>query len=256
MNSWRCYWKSIKTRTLVSLTILLVLPGCSGGGNDNAWVKIETPTSQSTYQTDQQSVYLDGRSFIPPGSICSGEMFGTVAYGYSVVWNNAANGTSGTANLLYSCFIEKNLTWFSLQSTALELGENKITVTASAMDGTSGQDTITITRVPDVTPPMVAQIWPDETNPVAITATVQISFSEPIDYSTLGNGNLTVRDAVTSMLVGGTFSNSLEGSGTFVLIQPDQPLASGTTYQVHIANVKDLAGNPMTAPFDSTFTTE
>lgn len=134
-----------------ALVLAIAIAACGGGGDADdgppPWsgVTIEQPTETSAWTTATASVSLAGRAFVPTGSRCDAAI-GTVAQGYAVVWRNAASGASGTANVRLHCVLQVNLAWDTLP-IALATGANAISVTATAADGRTGSDTITVTRV-------------------------------------------------------------------------------------------------------------
>jgi hypothetical protein len=125
--------------------------GCGGGGDgptEPTWsgVTIEAPADAAAFTTDQPTIALAGRAFVPEGSRCDA-ILGTIATGYRVRWRNAANGRAGTvAPMQLNCLLAVSLTW-GPADVPLALGDNDITVTALAADGEAGQDTIRVRRM-------------------------------------------------------------------------------------------------------------
>ncbi|EMY77118.1 Ig-like protein [Leptospira weilii serovar Ranarum str. ICFT] len=109
--------------------------------------------------------------------------------------------------------------------------------------------TFTTGAAPDVTPPQISLVSPlAAATGVPTNANITVSFNETIDCSTL---NFTVNNGILGTV------NCSGASATFVPSAPT-PLNAGTTYTATIANVNDLAGNPMTAlppAFSWNFTT-
>ena len=127
----------------------VAVSSCGGGGGSSApWsgVTIESPTETDATRTDQASLMLAGRSFVPEGSACAATI-GTIAPGYEVRWRNAANGASGVARIQLNCLLAVSLTW-DMADVPLLPGLNTVTVTATAADGQTGTDSIAITRTP------------------------------------------------------------------------------------------------------------
>ena len=92
-----------------------MLSSCSGGGGSVVTtgvnsVRISSPTSMDTFQTDSASVSLNGASFTPVGAICNG-FIGTLPAGYQVTWSNAANGLSSSASFYLGCLLQVNVIW-------------------------------------------------------------------------------------------------------------------------------------------------
>lgn len=107
----------------------------------------------------------------------------------------------------------------------------------------------------DVGPPTVTAVSPTsgQTN-VATNTVVNITFSEPMDASTINTTTITLKTTATSVAVTGTVAyNAGTNTATFT---PSGALANGTSYTVTVTTgVKDAAGNPMASQFISMFTT-
>lgn len=240
-------WQSIRFSRMVVGGFLFLCAACGGGsgGSGGSDLNIEQPTTSDAYQTDQNFVFLKGTSAIPIGSSCTGGMFGTVAPFFSINWENAANSTKGSITARIFLCGEQHLDWSEL--IPLEMGENRIKVSSS----TGMQDVITVTRIADVTPPKVTQVYPVQTGSAAMTD-IWISFNEPIDLSTAGNGNLIVSNATTDQPIDGTLSN-ISTHDHSIIYHFTVPQALGTNFHLHMENLTDLAGNHMSVPFDATF---
>lgn len=109
--------------------------------------------------------------------------------------------------------------------------------------------------------PSVASVVPaDLATGVRATGAVTVTFSDPtagdrIAPGSVGSGSVIVRSAAGP--VPGTYSTA----GSLVTFTPARPLAGGTVYTVEVPAtgatvVTDVAGNPVSAAFTSTFTTE
>jgi hypothetical protein len=122
------------------------LQGCGGGSGDTitpdlpASTLIEEPTAEETYSTVCNSVTLGGSPDYP----------GSQWVGVVVTWTNHATGGTGIAmsgvqqcwNLIFGPYPCKPWWWASVP---LQLGENRITVTASFQVGQE-TDTIVVTK--------------------------------------------------------------------------------------------------------------
>lgn len=108
---------------------------------------------------------------------------------------------------------------------------------------------------PDWLPPQVTMIVPASgaTNQSTLSR-VGVTFSDRIDARSLNPSTFAVR-AVSGpnagIIVPGFYS---EQTGV-VNFGPAAPLATGTTYEVTIAGIKDYAGNALATPFRSRFST-
>jgi len=106
-------------------------------------------------------------------------------------------------------------------------------------------------RNSNTTPPTVVAVSPASgATHVSVRTGVVVTFSEPVDPTTLPAGIQVT--AGTTTVAGSVSCDAANQVATFV---PSAVLASQTLYTVTVAGVKDLAGNAMTAGFTSTFTT-
>jgi hypothetical protein len=147
-------------------------------------------------------------------------------------------------------------------------------------------------RIANRVPPSVAKIFPaDQTTNYPTNGKIIVRFTEPLLTGVDLKATLAVINAIApglsdkdradsaqvlktylestccgnSVLPGvimvsgpnGPVSGSLHISGDSLTVSfvPDQPLTASTTYQVLVNSVRDLAGNRMTQPFQSSFTT-
>jgi methionine-rich copper-binding protein CopC len=162
---------------------------------------------------------------------------GTVAYNAG---NNTATFTPGA-----SLAASTNYT-LTASTGVKDRAGNTLSATFTSTFTTVGGDT---------TPPTITSTVPANgaTN-VAVTTTVSIVFSEPMDESTINTTNIKLKNTATSAGVPGTVSyNSGTNTATFT---PSASLAFSTTYALRVqTRVKDVAGNALAAAFNSSFTT-
>jgi hypothetical protein len=133
-----------------------------------------------------------------------------------------------------------------------------VTVTTGAKDAAGNAlaaiFTSAFTTV-DSTPPTVVGVVP--TNGainIATNSTVQITFSEAMDQTTLTTTNVTLKNTATTTVVPVTLSYDV-GTNRLTLT-PTGPLSNATNYTVTVTTaVKDLAGNALAAQFTSSFLT-
>jgi hypothetical protein len=106
----------------------------------------------------------------------------------------------------------------------------------------------------DTTPPTVSVVPTSGSTNIATNATVQLTFSEAMDQTTINTTNITVKNTNTSAAVVGTIAYN---PSTFVAtFTPTNPLANGTNYTVTVTTaVKDASGNALLGNFVSNFTT-
>lgn len=134
--------------------LLLLLPaasGCGGGGGDDTASYALSIDGPAQVDTTAASLVLGGNGFLPPGSTCPGGCDGPLpapVFGqlgpYTLAWANAATGGSGVMHLAWVCNCGGSAPYW-LQSVALAVGENLITVTQSA-GSRHEQATVTVTR--------------------------------------------------------------------------------------------------------------
>ena len=251
-----CSWRG---SLFTSLTLILLLFGCGGGGGeappDTGGISIDFPTTDSAFTTHEASITLSGTAFISPDrSVCCGDSF-TNDSGVDVTWSNSTGGSGGAAQSVGTCtpfgvrpFL-CNHTWRA--TVPLAVGTNVIRVFAT--DGKrSGSDSITVTRPPDTTPPTISSTTPGRSAiNVPVNRGVSITFSEAMDNATITSASFTLRDDGGN-LVAGTISIA-DRTAT---LQPNSFLAGFSDYTATVSDtVKDFAGNSLSAPFTWTFKT-
>src|SRR6266581_6172917 len=102
---------------------------------------------------------------------------------------------------------------------------------------------------PDTTPPTVVSIIPANgaTN-VAVSTTVSVNFSQPLDCTSVTAASFTLTSA-------GAVAGSISCSGSSVTFTPASTLSFNTTYTVTVGTaVRDAAGNALASAFTSTYT--
>jgi hypothetical protein len=93
---------------------------------------------------------------------------------------------------------------------------------------------------------------------VPVTSTVQATFDEPMDGSTIGQGTIELMDEGTGTPVSRTVA--YDPATRVVTVTPSSNLPAGETYRATIrggpGGVTDLAGNPMPADYSWSFSTQ
>src|SRR5687767_13104834 len=114
--------------------------------------------------------------------------------------------------------------------------------------------TFTTAAPADNTPPTVTAVSPASgATGVATNTAVNITFSEAMAANTINGATITLRNPSTSALVDGVVTTVGTTGARFT---PNVALAAGTTYSLTVTtDVRDVAGNRLAAPFNSTFTT-
>lgn len=230
---------------------MAALAGCGGGGGggdgEPVWsgVTIEAPADAAGFTTDQPTVDVAGRAFVPTGSQCNA-VVGTIAAGYRVRWSNAANGEAGPVERMQlNCLLAVSLTW-EVSEVPLALGDNPLTVTAVAADGEDGQDTITVRRTADTTPPAATGSTPADGTviPGGLTA-LSVDFTEPVDAS---SGSVELRDETADTVL--PLAPRRAGAALDLGLAT---LPAGHAFLLRVSGVQDRGGNPMTGEFASRF---
>lgn len=226
----------------------------SGPNAGTGWLLIANPAS-GTYQTDQLAVSLSGSSFTPVGASCL--PVASLPAGYQVTWSNNSTGAAGNANRGINCVGAVFVFW-NATSIPLAMGINSINVTVVDGMGNVGGDTIAVTRVPDITPPTVVDVWlsrpgTGSTNIGRVT-TVTFAFSEAMDPSTINITTITLTDGANIAVPATVTYDPLSLSAT---LMPTGLLAANTTYQATVATgAQDASGgNALAAPYTLSFTT-
>lgn len=131
------------------------------------------------------------------------------------------------------------------------------TFTVTGVKDTQGNTmptpSVTTFTVGDLIAPTVTGVVP--TGPgVAISTTVQISFSEAMDQTTINSTNIVLRNTATSAVV--TATVAYNATTNVATLTPTGNLSNATQYTLTVSTaVKDLSQNPLAAPFVSSFTT-
>ena len=161
----------------------------------------------------------------------------------------AYNTTTHVANFIPSS------PWPSLTSITATVTAGAKDLAGNALLLTAGSPGIWSFTTRDDTPPTVTAVSPangaTQVNP---TTTVNITFSEAMDASTINGTNISLRLSSSGASVTGTVTyNATSHVATFT---PAGALGAPANYTVTVSTgVKDLAGNAMAAAFQSTFTT-
>ncbi|HYN82562.1 MAG TPA: Ig-like domain-containing protein [Gemmatimonadaceae bacterium] len=114
--------------------------------------------------------------------------------------------------------------------------------------------TFTTVAAPDNTAPTVISVSPASGANAPPNTKVYVTFSEPMDATTITGTTFTLRVTSPSAAVAGTVSYN--AGMNMAIFTPTSPLAASTGYTVTVTTaVEDVAGNPLASQFTSTFTT-
>ncbi|MBN2496029.1 MAG: Ig-like domain-containing protein [Deltaproteobacteria bacterium] len=108
----------------------------------------------------------------------------------------------------------------------------------------------------DEIPPEVVDVFPpDGWIQVPPNASVRIRFSEAVDPDSVGPESVYLYSGALSPQ--GRYRVEVEPDGCgLATFEPYEPLLGGVRYRLYVTEaVCDLLGNPLAAPFKSTFTT-
>lgn len=118
---------------------------------------------------------------------------------------------------------------------------------------TMSAPSVTTFTVGDLTAPTVTMVPLNNATGVAINATIQLTFSEAMDLTTINSTNIVLRNAGTSAVVPVTVTYNT--STNIATVTPTGSLSNATNYTLTITTaVTDVSGNAL-APFISSFTT-
>ena len=146
---------------------------------------------------------------------------------------------------------------------AIAPGKTSFTIRARATD-TGGNatwtDELTLTLVPDATPPQVTAFFPPNNMLTGAISELSVTFSEPMDVASLSAGGLTLMSAGTDGVHGNADDVSVSGvSISFVpevktaYVSLSSPLSPGRYRLKAAAPAADAAGNAMASPATSSF---
>jgi N-acetylneuraminic acid mutarotase len=262
-------WLASLGRWCLPLLLVLALPlGCGGGGGEDrppppdpnaststgrGFVSIEGPTEASSFTTAESSIVLSGDAFISPDRFvcCSGSASDTAV---TVSWSSSAGPTGQTTqsvdlcSFLFSFFLCDH-TWSA--RIPLSVGVNVIRVHATDGGRNSATDTITVTRLPDSTPPTVVGITPFNGANLPVNWPVGVTFSELMDNSSITPATFALHDS-NGISIPGTVTVT-DRTATF---EPHAFLAGSTIHTATVSTgVRDVAGNALAAAFVWTFET-
>src|SRR6266542_3227026 len=198
-----------------------------------------TSAVSATFSEAMDSTTINATTFTLRVTATSAAVVGTVSY-------NAATNTATftpTGPLLPSTTYTARIT-----TGAKDLAGNALTaqVEWTFITGTG----------PDTTPPTVVSTSPAAGSTTSATGgPITMTFSEPMDPTTINATTVTLRVTATSALVTGTVSyTAATNTASFT---PSAPLVNNTQYTATVTTgAKDLAGNALTSNFSFSFTVD
>jgi len=199
--------------------------------NNNA--KAGTNTTAATAPINQNTV-LAANITVASGAAVTIASSGTAS---NTVWLAPAN----TTNFVAGATMTKAASGTATSITAPATGGTYKLFVIDAVGNVSVASTATVTV--DTTPPTITLKLPTPASTgVALNAGINITFSEPMNHSTITTSTFTVKTGGTA--VGGSFSFN---SGNIVTFTPSANMAASTQYTVAVTSaITDVAGNALT----------
>ncbi len=168
--------------------------------------------------------------------------------GATVAGNVFYNGTNNSAVFMPASDLYPNTDYqLNIATTVADLSGKNMAAAFSSAFQTGAQS--------DLTGPVVVQTTP--TNGAASVASgtaITATFDEELNASTVTAANVTLSDGTAN--ISGSVSHLFDGVNSMVTFTPDPatPLIYGKVYTVTLnTQIKDVAGNPMTADYRWSF---
>ncbi|HEX5753993.1 MAG TPA: Ig-like domain-containing protein [Archangium sp.] len=205
-------------------------------------ITFRSPASGLTGVASNVSVVVTFSEAVNPATV-TGTQFTLSSAGGPVTGTVRYDAASWTATFTPSAALAANTVYTASLSNVQDL--SGLSIAATSWTFTTG-------TAPDTAPPTVTAVSPAAgASSVASSDPILVTFSENVDIATL-TGLRLLQVSNGTAVAGGVTYNATTRVATFT---PSVLLGSLTTYEVNVSGVKDLAGNAMTAPFTSRFTT-
>ncbi|MCU7920110.1 MAG: Ig-like domain-containing protein [Candidatus Thiodiazotropha sp. (ex Epidulcina cf. delphinae)] len=236
-----------KNRTLVGWLLLLslVLSGCGGGSDtadsstnstDEDTTPEETPPAeeganrQPSARISASQGAVSGETVTLDGSASSDPDGDALSYLWTQTQGDAIS-LGGSANPTLS-FIAPTVAQPTTFTFQLSVNDGDLTDSASIA--------IQVSPITDTTPPAIVSRTPqpNETG-VATTASISVTFDEPLLETLINNQSLTVSENGADL--SGAFT--YDSANYRLTFAPATALSENTGYTVTLASVQDLAGN-------------
>lgn len=132
-------------------------------------------------------------------------------------------------------------------------GPGPVDVSVDLPSGPKGVATGRFEIEPATAPDVTATEPANGADGVSVAVRPEVTFSEPVDTSTVNSGTVRLLDPNDDPLPQAPGSPILDGDGVRATITPLNELVEGTTYRVQViggdSGVHDLAGHPMATTF-------
>jgi len=251
-----------------TILVVLVLLAAGCGGSDGSGnpsqepkfgtVSVNEPVNNNrTYTTRAPSVEIRGTAYTAPDDL---DCATSQPIQLAMEWRNAATGQSGRGGIQTRCessFLGTlPVTRWGISHGSIDLGFGLNMITISVSGGSrSGNATITVNRVADMTPPSIISRSPVAgATDFAVNSKLAVTFSEEMLRSSLTGERFRIEDAA-GLVVDGLLGYAADNNQW--TLEPASPLAYSTTYTVTIdGSVEDrFGGNTMGADVTWSFTT-
>jgi methionine-rich copper-binding protein CopC len=192
-----------------------------------------TTTVSATFSEAMDPTTITGTTFALRVTATSTAVAGTVAY----------SPATNTATFTPSSPLSPGTTYTA-----------RITTGVRDLAGNALASQFEWTFITGTAPTVTAVVPANGATNVSTATTVTVTFSAPMDPTTINNSNITLRTTVTSTNVPGTVVyNPASNSATFT---PSSALAGATSYTFTVTTgVKSAFGVPLASQFTSQFTT-
>ena len=177
---------------------------------------------------------------------------------YGVRWENLDTGDAASGSRQFVSILDQRVAWSSykvlpayaqvyLTGIPLRMGSNEIQVTAGGFNS-PGNARLTVTRVMDITPPVVHSVFPE---PGGTGSIIAVYVEEQLDPASVSSAFLVV-DNNGQPAPGVSEFDPLELTVSW---RPQPSLNPATNYTAQVSGFTDLAGNLMASPFQWSFVT-
>jgi len=176
-------------------------------------------------------------------TVRAGSLNGTLVPG-TVVYD----GPTATATFTPSTALASTTAYFATVTTGAK------DISGNALTASTVPNPWTFTTADQSGPSVLAVLPANGATSIPTNTGITLTFSEPLDPTTVNGTTITLRNTATTAAVAGVIGY---GAGsTLVTFTPTTALANGTAYTLTVTTgVRDAIGNAMAAPFTSTFTT-
>jgi hypothetical protein len=229
---------------ITSLVLAAALAGCSGGNGTPASGPTVSSTSPASAATGIATNTGFAATFSEPmdaTTITSANFTMTAPGGASVPGSVTYSGVTGLFKP--NAVLSANTAYTATISTGAKSAAGKAMVSNYSWQATTGSSA-------DTTRPTVSSTTPTNAQSgVSLGGSVAVTFSKPIDPSTLTTTTFTLKRGTTAV------AGVVAYSGVTATFTPAAALVASSSYTATVASAKDLAGNALAASYSWSFTT-